>query len=323
MRSDIYYFCKVILFFTTAFFSFVLVSRGFKRQYLKKISENIRIINEEYLHEMTRRKEKHKKLKIKKTRNLIHRINILIDRAGIRANNLLWFVNASFILFVCLCSSLLVYFIFNHFFKVISVSFIMAVPGFLLPLILLEFLAQKKEDAIEKILGIYLLQLKNNTKIHNNIIEAFKAVENNCIEPLKTFTKQFLVEVNSGISVETALENFKEKVNITRFKLFLTNIQYCYTYGGSFTELLDKTHQLISEIEKEKKNRVQETRSARWVLLILIGLDLFLYFNFIKAQPTYMNIMRSTFWGQIILNVNFLSIWLLLWLSHAVKRLDY
>ena len=199
----------------------------------------------------------------------------------------------------------------------------MSGPGFLLPLFFLESVAQRKEDAIEKVLGIYLLQLKNNTKIHNDIIEAFRSVQNNCIEPLRTFTKQFLVEVSSGISVEIALENFKDKVNINRFKLFLTNVQYCYNFGGNFTVLLDKTHQLISEIEKEKKNRVQETRSARWVLFILIGLDLFLYFNFIKVQPEYMNIMRSTFLGQIILNSNFLSVCFLLWLSYSVKKLDY
>jgi Flp pilus assembly protein TadB len=323
MRNTIYYICQIFLFFSVTFLSFVLADRALNRQYFRKISDNIRLLNEEYSNGVVRRRENHKKLRIKKTRNLIYWLTVLIERTGIRANSFLWFVNAPLILFICFCSSLLVYFAFNYFFKVISVSIIMCGPGFLLPLIFLESAAQRKEDAIEKVLGIYLLQLKNNTKIHNDIIEAFRSVQNNCIEPLRTFTKQFLVEISSGISVEIALENFKDKVNINRFKLFLTNVQYCYNFGGNFTELLDKTYQLISEIEKEKKNRVQETRSARWVLFILIGLDLFLYFNFIDAQPEYMNIMRATFFGQLILNSNFLSVCFLLWLSYSVKKLDY
>lgn len=323
MRNLVYLISEFILLLSITFMVVSLVRRAFSRQYFEKIQNNIELVNREYLKEILIRREKKKKLKLRNNRSILYRLGLLIDKASIRNNKFFWFLNPQIILLMCICTAAFTYALFESFFKVVSVSLMMAVPGFFIPITVLSFMAQKKEADIERVLGNFILQLKNNTKIHNDIIEAFRAVQDSCIEPLRTFTGRFLAEVNSGISVEEALQNFKDKVDINRFKLFLTNIEYCYTYGGDFTELLDKTQKLISEIQREKKHRTRETRSARLVLFILIGLDLFLYFNFIKVEPEYMNIMRTTFFGQMILNFNFISIWFLLWLSYSVKKLDY
>lgn len=323
MGNIIFFITQAVLLVAVAILAGVLVYRAFNRQYLKKIKDNIEIISFEYQRELLIRREKQKKLKIKKNRSIFYRMSLLIERTGLKNGRIFWFVNPQIVILVCICSSFFFFLLFERVFKVTSVGAIMAFPGFFVPIIGMSFIAQKKETDIEKVLVNYLLQLKNNTRIHNDIIEAFRAVQDNCIEPLKTFTKQFLAEINSGVSVEEALDNFKDKVNINRFRLFLTNVRHCYIYGGDFTELLDKTQKLISEIQTEKKRRIQETRSARLVLFVLIGLDLYLYFNFIKAEPEYMSIMRTSFFGQLILNFNFISIWFLVWLSYAVKNLDY
>ena len=44
--------------------------------------------------------------------------------------------------------------------------------------------------------------------------------------------------------------NFKEKIDIVLFKSFLSNLEHCYLYGGSFTELIDKSYKMIEEIQK-------------------------------------------------------------------------
>ncbi len=323
MSNIIYYVSLSLLLISTGFMCYVLVYRAFNQEYFKKIKDNIEIINERYHEDLIRRRERQKKLRLRKNKDVMFRLNILIDRTGLRSSKLFWYLNPQILILMCICSSFFIYVIFEDLLKMVSVGLIMAVPGFFLPTAVLGFIAQRKEDNIERILGNFLLQLKNSTRIHNDIIEAFRTVKDGTVEPLQTHIKQFLAEINSGVSVDEALNNFKEKINIERFKLFLTNIQYCYTYGGNFSELLDNTHKLIADIQSEKRKRIQETRSARIVLFILMALDLYIYFSFIKAQPEYMNIMRSTITGQAILYVNFLSMWGLLWLAYAVRKLDY
>ena len=140
---------------------------------------------------------------------------------------------------------------------------------------------------------------------------------------LKMIANRFLIEISSGIKFEKAIENFKEKINIKQIKSFLTNVQHCYLYGGNFSELIDKSYKMISELQKEKEKRIQETKSARIVLFILIFMDLFVYISFVKSNPENYLIMRKSIVGMMILYWNFISMWILLWISSKVKKLDY
>ena len=142
-------------------------------------------------------------------------------------------------------------------------------------------------------------------------------------EPLNGYVKKFLLEISSGIKFEKAIENFKEKINIGQVKMFLTNVEHCYLYGGNFTELINKSYIIIGEVQKEKMRRQEETKSARIVLFILILLDVLVYVSYIKSNMENYMIMQKSIVGNLILYWNFISIWLLVLLSIKVKKLDY
>ena len=110
----------------------------------------------------------------------------------------------------------------------------------------------------------FLLQLKNYTKINNDIVYAFGQVKT--IDPLQKHINTFLLELNSGIKFEKAIDNIKEKLDFKAFKTVFSNIEYCYIYGGDFSLLMDKSYKMIYKIQGEKTSRVQETQSARIVL---------------------------------------------------------
>ena len=80
---------------------------------------------------------------------------------------------------------------------------------------------------------------------------------------------------------------------------------------------------MISEIQEEKKKRIEETKSARIVLFILILLDIIVYVSFIKSNVENYMIMTRSAIGNLILYWNFISMWLLVWISIRVKKLDY
>ena len=274
--------------------------------------------NEEYSKELERYYNKNKKIKLTSKINVFHKINILIDKASLERSLI---VNPVTIILLCILSFVICYLIAYSVLKIIMLSIIVAVPGTYLPIFLLTEIADYNNSKIEKGMLDFLLQLKNYVQVGNDIIYAFSQVKT--VEPLQSHINKFLVEVKSGIKFEKAIENIKEKISFIKLKNLFTNLEHCYLHGGDFKELLDKSYDMISKIQKEKKLRNQETKSARIILGILIVLDLFVYFNFIKDNHENYMIMTHRLLGTVILYWNFISIWILIILMHKVKKLEY
>lgn len=283
-----------------------------------KAQEYFKKKNEKYYSDLLRYYDKNKKVKFKNKVNYFRRVNILIDRCGVKRN---MFMNPASIIFlgiICVC---LAYMVSFNFFKIVMLAIIISIPFFYLPFLVLSMVAEYKEEKIEKVFLNFLLQLKNHTQINNDIISAMSEVKT--IEPLQGYIKKFLVQVSSGTRLENAIQDFNEKVNNKQMKAFLTNIEHCFLYGGNFSELIDKSYTMISEIQEEKKKRIEETKSARIVLFILILLDIVVYVSFIKSNSENYMIMTKSVFGNLILYWNFISMWLLVWISIRVKKLDY
>lgn len=297
---------------------YLIVERIYEQKIFEKISRYLDTKNEFYYKEFLKRYEKSKKIKITEKFNLIYKINLLIDKADLKKNI---FLNVfSLIAFGIGCFTIL-YSITLHIFKNSGVSLIIALPSILVPFVILKYIASYKSEKLEKVFLNFLLQLKNYTKISNDVIGALKNVET--LQPLQSYIDKFNLELNSGIKFEKAIEHLKEKISVAQFREFFSNLEYCYVFGGDFTTLIDKSYKTINELQKEKIKRKQETQGARIVLFILILLNIFVYINFVKSDSENYMIMQNTILGNIILYWNFLSIWILIYLSEKVKKLDY
>ena len=289
---------------------------------ISKLKDNAREFfekkNEKYYSDLLKYYDKNKKVKFKNKINYFRKVNILIDRCGMQRNML---INPISIIFIGILCVFFAYTVSFNFFKIIMLSLIISIPFFYLPFLILSMIAEYKEEKIEKVFLNFLLQLKNHTRINNDIVSAMSEVKT--IEPLQGYVKKFLVQVSSGTRLEKAIEDFKEKVSAKQMKAFLTNVEHCFLYGGNFSELIDKSYIMISEIQEEKKKRIEETKSARIVLFILILLDIIVYVSFIKSNVENYIIMTKSVVGNLILYWNFISMWLLVWISIRVKKLDY
>ena len=284
----------------------------------EKISKHVQIKNEKYYKDLVNYYNKNQKVKLAYKLNLIYKINILIDKAGIKRGIL---INPITIIIYSIVSFVISFLVVYKLFGIIMLSLIISLPSLLLPKFVLEFIRDANSKKLEDTMLDFLLQLKNYTKINNDIIYAFKQVKT--LEPLQSYIDTFLLQVNSGIKFEKAIENIKDKMNFDTIKSVFSNIEYCYIYGGDFSQLMDKSYKMILRIQKEKHSRAQETKSARLVLGILILLDLFVYFNFIKSNYENYIIMTRRVLGNLILYWNFISMWILLLLMKKVKELEY
>lgn len=309
---------KILWFLIILFISYLIVDQFCEKKIILKLNKYVKEKNEKYYEELLKYYEKNKKIKLRTKFNIIRKINIELDKAGITRNI---FINPITVIFISIMLFIFVYFISFKFFGIILLAIIVSLPATFLPFTLIKYVSEYKGRKIEKALLNFLLQLKNFTKINNDIVFAFSQIET--IEPMQGYINTFLLEINSGIKFEKAMENLKEKIKITSFRDFLTNLEHCYLYGGNFTELINKSYQMIFDLQTEKNNRIEETKSARLVLFILIFLDLFIYITNIKNNPENYIIMQKSIIGNMILYWNFLSIWGLLILASKVKKLDY
>lgn len=282
-----------------------------------RLSKYIALKNEKYHDELMKYYSKNKKIKINSKINIIHKIGILIERAGINQGVL---INPISVILIGIIFSIACYALAIKIFDLHLLSLIISVPTVIIPIIILKTIADYNDDKIERIIPNFLLQLKNYTLINNDIIYAIK--ETKTIEPLQSYINKFLLEINSGIKFEIAIDNLNEKIKIKELENLFNNIKNCYISGGSFAELIEKSYYMLSIVQKEKIARKEETKGARIVLIILVLLDLIVYFSFISNDKENYIIMQKSIIGNIILYWNFISMWLLMFLAQKVKEVD-
>jgi Flp pilus assembly protein TadB len=250
--------------------------------------------------------------------NYIYKITHLFDMAGIKQNLI---INPIAIIVLCGVSFVVCFCVAIYVFNLIPLSLIISLPGMIIPVVILQLLAKRRESAIENSILDLVLQLRNLTRINNDIVYALGQVKT--ISPLQDYIDEFLSELHNGIKFEFAVEKLKLKLSFKVLRDLFDNISHCYIFGGDYQELMRKSYVMISKVQKEKKDRKNETRSARIVLGILIFLDLFVYFTYIKNNYENYVLMSNQLLGQIIIYWNFISIWFLFILMRKVQRLDY
>lgn len=309
---------KVILFILLGISMYLLIEIMSEKETLKKANKYLMKKNEKYYEELLKYYERNKKIKIREKLNYFHKLNILIDKCGLERNII---INPAVLILCGVLCVIIGYNVAFGFFKIVLLSIMISVPLFFLPMVILKAIASYKEEKVEKVFLNFLLQLKNHTKINNDIFYAMKEVKT--VEPLQNYVKKFLIETSSGVKFEKAIENFKEKTDVMQIKSFLENLKHCYLYGGSFSKLIEKSYMMIGEIQAEKNKRREETRGARIVLFILILMDILVYISFVKSNEENFMIMKKTILGNMILYWNFISMWILVFISSKVKKLDY
>lgn len=212
--------------------------------------------------------------------------------------------------------------VFKLIFKINSVAVILAIPFILSGFLIIQYLADKKQDKLEEVMNDFFIQFRGEIKVNNDIILAFKKIQNTCLPPFNEYINKMIIEINAGEIPEVALKRFAEKVDINKFDLYVNNLKYCNTYGGNVELLTIETQKMIEELLKQKKKRKKETNSICMVLYMLIGIDLLIYFGLIVSNSSYVKIMTSNSIGNMIINLNFISIWIVMGLSYFVKKLD-
>jgi Flp pilus assembly protein TadB len=218
--------------------------------------------------------------------------------------------------------AVVLYEVLKSIFKIESVAMILAMPSVFSGFAIIQYLADKKQEKLEEVMNDFFIQFRGEIKVNNDIISAFNKIQKTCLPPFNEYINKMMIEIKSGEIPEEALKRFADKVDINKFHLYINNLKYCNTYGGNVETLTVETQKMIKELVKQKKKRKNESNSICTALYLLIGIDLLIYFSFIISNANYLKLMTNDGIGNAIINLNFISVWLVVVLSYFVKKLD-
>lgn len=198
--------------------------------------------------------------------------------------------------------SIIGFLITYKFLGLISTSLIVACFSFFIPYIILNVLLTRKKNKITTIFPSYLVNLKNYTKVDNNIVSAMAKAKIG--EPLDKYIDLFNISVKNGIPIYESFEGLKKNINIDKISEFLTLIQHASINGGNVSNILDKYSKIQMKINLRNEKEKQSIFSSKVALGILVLINIYVLFGFVLSNEYNFNLITTTITGEIILNMN-------------------
>ena len=230
----------IYLMLLLAIFAFIyLLINNLKNQRIReRIKEKIILNNKNY---------KTRNFNNKNKIGLMDKLYLLMLKTGISENKFLWWISPFTIILFCIILMIISTFIFLPILKLKILTIIFCIPIGFMPIFILFMISDVYEAKLENNIISYIIQLKNQARINNDIIVCFQNTVKYAQKPLSSYINIFLFEVQQGVNLYTAFDNLKSKVNNDKFKQLITNLENCYFNGGNLYTLLEKTQNVFKE----------------------------------------------------------------------------
>lgn len=226
----------------------------------------------------------------------------LIDRSNIR--HYIPFMNYFTLI---LLSSLIFAFLYGPVYRVFYFApstVIICLLFSLIPFFILDLMGRYNSEKIRRKLAEFISVLNRWCAVKEDIFYAFeKAVDSSVGEPLSTFIRDMVIQVNRGIEPLEALEILNIKVNNPQFKDFIVNIKQVIKHRGDIRKLLTNMEAQFYKIEEEYNRRKISTYKDRLIIYVVMFLVLIVGFYFIKSNPKIEQYYLGTVTGKSLLTL--------------------
>lgn len=193
-------------------------------------------------------------------------------------------------------------FLLNMYIKVLSTSCILSIPILISPIIISKILIEKNKQKILKQLPFYVVNIKNQMKEDNNIIQAIKRAK--VEEPLAKYINEFVSNVFNGVNVIESFNKLKQDVDVKDFTELINSFEVCYKNGGDFLNILEKYIHIKTKERLQKEETEEKAFSSVMTLIIMNVLNVIVIITFAFGNENYASIIRNTVVGRVILNIN-------------------
>lgn len=224
----------------------------------------------------------------------------LIGRSNIR--RYLPFINFYTLAGICMAVFLLLFSTIYSILLFIPSSVVVCLLFSLLPAFVLDLMGRYNSEKVRRRLAEFISVLNRWCAVKEDIFFAFeKAVNSGIDEPLKTFVRDMVIQVNRGIEPTEALDILQMKVDNSQFKDFVVNIKQAIRHRGDIIKLLTNLESQFYKIEEEYNRRKISTYRDRLVLYFVMFAVIFIAFYFIKLNPKVEHFYMETVQGKSLL----------------------
>ncbi len=142
-----------------------------------------------------------------------------------------------------------------------------------LPFMLLDLMAKHNSEMVRRKLAYYVSVLLRWCAVKEDIFYGFeKSVDSGIGEPLRSYTRDLVIQVRRGMDPVKALDILQLKVDNEQFKDFVLNIKQCVKHRGDILKLLGCMEAQFYQIESEYNRRKISTYQDRMtIVLAMLG----------------------------------------------------
>ena len=174
----------------------------------------------------------------------------------------------------------------------------------MVPLFTLDILARYNSETVRKRLSEYISVLNRWCSVKEDIMYAFeKSLESNIGEPLQTFIRDMVIQVNRGMDASNALDMLQMKVDNPQFRDFIVNIKLSLRHRGDIIKLLTNLENQFYRIDEEyNRRRISTYKDRLLIYIIMIGV-LATARLFINSSPQIEDFYLRSAEGKLLLTV--------------------
>jgi Flp pilus assembly protein TadB len=224
----------------------------------------------------------------------------LIDKSNIR--RFIPFMN----FYILILSSLIIFavsFIYVHdILRFIPSTAMICLVFSLIPYYILGIMGKYNSELIRKKLSYFISVLLRWYSVKEDIFYAFeKSIDSGIGEPLKSFIKDMLVQINKGMEPVEALDMLQLKVDNQQFREFIINVKHCIKRKGDMFVLLNNLGDQFYKIEEEFNRRKISTYRDRITIVAVMIAVLLIGWYLLKTQPKIYQLYLGTVEGKMLL----------------------
>lgn len=291
---------SVLLFIVTAILAYLIAGNVS----LKSIVHNsLDRFNNEYNERRLQREVRKYSRTISIRMSLVEKTELLfVDKSNIR--RYLPFIN---FYSLCLLSSLIFVLTFERVYRVlffIPSTAVVCLLLSLIPVFILDLMGRYNSENIRRKLAEFISVLNRWCAVKEDIFYAFeKSIDSGIGEPLKTFIRDMVIQVNRGIDPLVALDMLQMKVDNAQFKDFIINVKQNIKHRGDIRKLLTNLENQFYKIEEEYNRRRISTYRDRLLLYFIMFTVLFAGYFLIKFNPKVEEFYLGTLQGKALLTL--------------------
>lgn len=170
------------------------------------------------------------------------------------------------------------------------------------PFFALDMLTRYNSEIVRKRLSEYISVLNRWCSVKEDIMYAFeKSLGSNVGEPLQTFIRDMVIQVNRGMESADALDMLQRKVDNPQFKDFIINIKLSLQHRGDIIKLLTNLETQFYRIDEEYNRRSISTYKDRLLIYLIMFGVLAVAYCFINFSPKVGDFYLRSTQGRLLL----------------------